>query len=87
MGIGRAVLDAWAIGVVLSLISIGLFFVAWAGVAVLTVARDRRRARRRRAELGVLRHWYPEGDLAQLDQALERILAEEHGTLPRSRSV
>ncbi len=80
-------LDAWAIGVVLSLISVGLFFVAWAGVSVLTVTRGRRRVRRRPHNLGALRHWYPECELAQLDDALERVFAEEHGTPPRSRSV
>ena len=74
------------IAVMLSLLSVGLFVVLWAGVSVLTVVRAARRARQRPRELGALRHWYPESELAQLDEALARILAEEHGTPTRSRS-
>jgi hypothetical protein len=74
------------IAVMLSLLSVGLFVVLWAGVSVLTVVRAARRARQRPRELGPLRHWYPESELARLDEALARILAEEQGAPTRSRS-
>ncbi len=75
---GRLALDLWMAGVVLSLAGIGLFAVVGAVVSLLTVARSSRRARRPR-DLGQLSRWYPVAELAEIDEALDRILAEEHG--------
>ncbi len=85
MALGRLALDLWMVGVVLSLVSIGLSGVFGAAAALLTVARARRQARRPR-ELGQLSRWYPVAELAEIDRALDRILAEEDGALPGSRS-
>ncbi len=86
MMLGRVALDLWMADVVLSLISIGAGLVLWAWVSVLTVAGAARRARRRPRQLGALRDRYPPSELAGIDEALERILAEERGVLPGWRA-
>jgi hypothetical protein len=82
---GRLAIDLWMAGVVLSLAGIGLFAVLGTVVSLLTAARSRRQARRPR-DLGQLPQWYPEAELAAIDEALDRILTEEHGALPAQRS-
>jgi len=78
------VLDIWLAGVVVSLISIVSLFGVWAAVTVFTIAGDRRRTRRLHPELDSLRPWYSGSQLAELEDALARVLAEERGTLPSS---
>lgn len=82
---GKVALDLFTAGVVLSLISITLFFVFGAGVSLLTVAGARRRARHRSSQLEQLSHGCPPDELAEIDEALDNILAEERHMLPRSR--
>lgn len=79
--------DAWVIGVLASFVSVALFAVLGAWVSALTVVRARRRAQRAPRRLDALRLWYSESDLAQLDQAFERILAEESGIPPKARML
>lgn len=85
MALGRLALDLWMACVVLSLAGIGLFGVVGAVAALLTVIRAERQARRPRG-LGQLSRWCPVTELAEIDEALDRILAEEHGALPGPRS-
>ena len=85
MTFGKVALDLLMAGVVLSLISIALFFVFGAGVSLLTVAGAGRRARRRACQLDELSHGCPVDELAEIDKALDRVLAEEQGLLPGSR--
>ncbi|HUY48692.1 MAG TPA: hypothetical protein VMV92_23740 [Streptosporangiaceae bacterium] len=85
MMLGKVALDLSMAVVVLSLISIALFFVFGAGVSFLTVAGARRRARRRFCQLDQLSHGCPVDELAEIDEALDRVLAEERGVLPGSR--
>jgi hypothetical protein len=85
MMLGKVVLDLVMAGVVLSLISIALFFVFGAGVSLLTVADARRRSRRRSGQLDQLSHGCPVDELAEIDEALDRVLAEERGVLRGSR--
>lgn len=79
MRFGRLALDLWMVGVVLSLIALGILAIVWAWVSVLTVTGAAGRARRRPGQLGTLQSQYPERELAEIDEALERIMAEEHG--------
>ncbi len=79
MTIGKAALDLWTAGVVVALCCIALFFVAGAVVSLLTVAGARRRSQRPRHDLGQLTRCYPSGQLAEVDDALDRIMAEERG--------
>ena len=65
--------------VVLSLICIGVFIAAWAAVAVLTLLRARSRARRRHSRLTQLNLGYHGTGIGEIDEALDRILAEERG--------
>jgi len=76
-------LDLWAAGVVLSLASIVLAGASWAAVCLLTVARARRQLRRRARYPGLL-PGMSEG-LAEIDEALERILSEERGAARQPR--
>ncbi|HCU94244.1 MAG TPA: hypothetical protein DHU96_16580 [Actinobacteria bacterium] len=85
MTLGKVALDLFMAGVVLSLISITLFFVFGAGVSLLTVAGAGRRARQRSRQLDQLSHGCPVDELAAIDEALDRILAEERRVLPGSR--
>jgi hypothetical protein len=79
----RLALDLWMVCVVLSVAGIGLFAVLGAVISLLTVTRSGRRARRPR-DLGQLSRWYPVTELSEIDEALDRILAEEHA-LPSPR--
>jgi Flp pilus assembly protein TadB len=70
-------LDLWAAGVLFSLASIVLAGASWAAVCLLTVARARRQHRQRARCPGPLPGMSE--DLAEIDDALERILSEERG--------
>lgn len=84
MTLGKVALDLFMTGVVLSLMSIALFFVFGAGVSLLTVAGARRRARQRSCRLDQLSHGCSVDELAEIDEALDRVLAEEQRVLPGS---
>lgn len=86
MTLGRIALDVAMSGVVISLISIVLFFVLGAGMSLLTLMRAGRRARRssRRVQLEQLSHGCTVAELAEIDQALDQVLAQEYGGLPAS---
>ncbi|MHB1595194.1 MAG: hypothetical protein ACYCO9_11570 [Streptosporangiaceae bacterium] len=78
---------AWAAIVVASLLGIVGFFLIAASTSVLTVLRSGRRARagRARARSPLIRdlaHGCAPDDLADIDDALRRVLAEEHGREP-----
>jgi hypothetical protein len=64
-------------GVVLSLISIGIFIGGGAAVAAATLFRARSRAQRRRGQLSQLNLGSPGTGIDEIDEALDRILAEE----------
>jgi hypothetical protein len=83
MSVGRVALDLWMAAVVLSVSSVGFVVVLWACVSLLTVAGARHRARRQSRQLGQLPHPYRVTELAEIDEALDRILGEEHAALPR----
>lgn len=74
--IGRVVLDLVMAGVVLSLVSIGVFIAAGAAVAAATLLRARSSALRRRRRLRKLNLT----GIDEIDEALDRILAQEHST-------
>ena len=76
MILGRVALDLVMVGVVLSLISIGVFIAAGAAVAVLTLFRARSSALRRHRQLSELNLT----GIDEIDEALDRILAQEHST-------
>jgi hypothetical protein len=76
-------LDLWAAGVVLSLASILLASASWAAVCLLTLARARRQLRMRARYPGPLPGMSE--DLAEIDEALERILSEERGAARQPR--
>jgi len=83
MVLRTAALDLWAAAVLLSLASIVLASVSWAAVCLLTVAHARRQLRRRArcpSRLPGLSK-----DLAEIDEALERILSEERGAARQLR--
>jgi hypothetical protein len=75
--LGRVALDLVMVGVVLSLVSVGVFIAAGAAVAVLTLLRARSRARRRHSRLSRLNLGYHGTGIDEIDEALDRILAEE----------
>ncbi len=77
MVLGRVALDLVMGGVVLSLISVGVFIAGGAAVAVLTLLRARSRARRRYSQLSQLNLGSPGTGIDEIDAALDRILAEE----------
>lgn len=82
MTLGQAALDLWAAGIVVALGCIGMFFVAGAVLSLLTVVRARRRSLRPRRELGQLARCSSVSELADIDDALDRVLSEEHGGMP-----
>lgn len=61
-------------GVVLSLISVGVFIAAGAAAAAATLLRARSRALRRHRQLSGLNLT----GIDEIDEALDRILAQEH---------
>lgn len=64
------------------LLSVVLFFLLWAGASVLTIAQARRRARRRPELLAGLARSCAVSDLAEIDDALQQVLAQEHWRQP-----
>lgn len=74
-------LAAWTAVVVLSVLGVGLIFVLGAAAPALTVARARRRRRLPYDLPGELARGCAVNDLAEIDEALQRILAEEHGAI------
>ncbi len=77
--LGRVILDLVMGAVVLSLISVGVFIAAGVAVAVLTLLRARSRARQRHGRLSQLNLAYRGNGIDEIDEALDRILAEERG--------
>jgi hypothetical protein len=75
--IGRVVLDLVMAGVVLSLVSIGVFMAAGAAVAAATLLRAPSRALRRHGQLSQLNLGCPGTQIDEMDETLDRILAEE----------
>lgn len=66
--------------VALSLAAVVLMSLAWMVLPVVTVLTARRRARGHRAVADAFERFgglYPEADLAEIDEALEAILAKE----------
>lgn len=82
MTFAQAALGLWMAALVLSLISIGLFFATGALVSVLTVRDARRRVRQPSHHLGQLARWCSVRELAEMDAALDGVLASDHGTMP-----
>ncbi len=77
--LGRVVLDLVMGAVVLSLICVGVFMVAGVAVAVLTLLRARFRARQRHTRLSQLNLGDHGSGIDEIDEALDRVLAEERG--------
>jgi hypothetical protein len=82
MSLRMVALDLLAVGVLLSLISIVLFALIGTAIGLLTVARARRQLRRCAGHLGLLPGFSGSEDLAEIDEALERIMSEECRALP-----
>ncbi len=78
----EAAADIWAVVVTVCLLSVVLLFLSWAGASVLTLARARRRARRRPGQLAWLARGCAVSDLAGIDDALQQILEQEHWRQP-----
>jgi hypothetical protein len=78
----RLLLDIWLVLVVLSLAGVAGISISWMLISAATLATATRRHRREPDRLGSLRGRFDESDLADIDEALERILAQEHGALP-----
>ena len=81
----RAVaLDLLAVGAVMSLVSIVLFLMFGAAISLLTVARARRQLLRSASASarGQLPGFLSSKDIAEIDEALERIMSEECRALP-----
>jgi hypothetical protein len=78
----RLLLDIWLVLVVLSLAAIAGISISWMLISAATLAGAARRDRRKPARLGSLRGRLDESDLADIDEALERILTQEHDALP-----
>lgn len=70
--------DIWAAIIAVSLLSIVALFVIGAVVSVLTVLRSRAQARRRSPLIEDLARGCAPDDLADIDDTLHRVLAEEH---------
>lgn len=74
--------DIWAVVVTVCLLSVVLLFLLWAGASVLTIARARRGATRRPELLAGLARGCTVSDLADIDDELQQILAQEHWRQP-----
>lgn len=84
MNAARLLLDAWLAAVILSLAGIAAIFVCWALTSIATLARAARWKAGQAARLGSLSGRLDENELADMDEALERTLAQEHGALGAS---
>jgi hypothetical protein len=82
MAPGNIAADIWAVVITACLLSVVLFFLLWAGASALTIARARRRARRRPELLAGLARGCAVSDLAEIDDALRQVLAQEHWRQP-----
>ena len=76
------VADIWAVVAAVCLLTIVLLFLSWAGASVLTIARARHRARRPPEPLAGLARGCAVRDLADIDDELEQVLAQEHWRQP-----
>lgn len=81
MTAARILLDAWLALVMLSLAAVAGIVLACALVSVATLVAAARRTNGRAARLAPLAGRLGENDLADIDEALERILAEEGGSM------
>jgi hypothetical protein len=89
MSLRTVALDVLAVGVLLSLLSIFLFVLLAGVISLMTVARARRQSRRNASHIGQIpglrgRDLAEMRDLAEIDEALDRIMNEECGALARS---
>ncbi len=75
---GDVAADIGAVVIAVCLLSVVLFVFLWAGASVLTVAAARRRAKRRSELLTGLARGCAVSDLDEIDDGLERVLAQEH---------
>ncbi len=75
MGFEQAAIYLCMVCVAVSLVSIVLFFLIGAGMSVKTVLDARRRSRRTPAYLDQLSHSCSVSELAEIDQALDQVLA------------
>jgi hypothetical protein len=82
MALRTIVLDLLAVGVLLSLFSIVLFVMFGVATGLLTVVHARRQRRRLAARIWPLPGLPASKDLAEIDEALERIMSEESAALP-----
>jgi hypothetical protein len=81
MTAARILLDAWLALVSLSLAGVTGIVLAYVLVSVATLVAAARRTSGQAARLAPLAGRLGENDLADIDEALERILAEEGGSL------
>lgn len=81
MTVTRILLDAWLVVAILSLASVAGIGVGWMLVSVATLVSAARRNAGRTARLGSLGGRLDESGLVDIDEAFERILAEEFGSL------
>ena len=80
--LGRLALDLVMGAVVLSLLCIAGYMAGGVVVSLLTVVRARSRARRRQVRLGLLDLRFPGTELAEIDEALDRIMTREALPVP-----
>jgi hypothetical protein len=78
---GQVAIDLWMILVVASLVSIILFLVLGVLWALAAAIAGGRRLRRVSAKVSGLARGCSVGDLADIDEALDRMLTEDHGLL------
>ena len=84
MMVPRLLIGIGLVIIVLSLVSVIGIAMAWVVVGLSTVAGAARRDRLRRRRLGALQGQLAEGELADIDETLERILAQEYTGLTSS---
>lgn len=87
MSLGQVAIDLWMTLVAASLATIVAFLVTGVLAALATTVASRRRARRVSAELGALSRWSSVRDLADIDEALDRVLMEDHSLLMEDHSL
>jgi hypothetical protein len=81
MSLRTVALDLVVVGVLLSLISIVLFILLGGAISLLTVARARRQHGRHVGQIGQPPGLPASEDLAEIDEALERIMSEERAAV------